>query len=64
MANEAKRKRDEYENFLLNAVMVHGWTTVRCAKELQLTPKAVLRDFNEICQRLNSESKNNPKRKR
>jgi hypothetical protein len=61
---DAKSRRAIYERWLLECVFIHGWSTYKCAMEIKAKPKDVLRDFNEICQRLNSESKNNPKRKR
>ena len=41
-----------YAQWLLECVLVHGWTTRRCAREVDADPAEVLRDFNEICAKL------------
>lgn len=50
-------KREVYERWLLECVLIRGWTTVKCAREICAKPKDVLKDFNELCQRMKSEKR-------
>lgn len=39
------RLEEVYLRWLLERVLIHGWTTLKCAKEVRADPEEVLQDF-------------------
>ena len=41
-----------YERWLIERVLIHCWTTARCAAEINAEPAEVEADFNEVIERV------------